>query len=190
MYAIRSAIILIVLSSASCGHTPLAPGHHISIDEAGRPLGHFYDAFGQQQFGVLNSKQYCKLYIDPIIAGIEKHVEAHRNSATPAKVLLFIHGGLNGYDEGRDHVLDLLKAQAEPHLNLSSYYLVSINWEASLQSALRDYFFRIRAGEYRPIMAPLTSPFVFAGALGESVINMPRDMIYACLLYTSPSPRD
>jgi len=185
---------LAILSVGCASNLPLTPGHHIAMNEDGIPVGHF-----KNEFTTLGTYQFIESYINPIIDGIEKYVQSKKEAREIPQVLLFIHGGLNGYDDGRKHVLKLLEAQNERYKptnhsyypSLSSYYLVSINWEAGLRSALLDYFFRIRAGEHRPVLAPLTSPFVFAGAVGDSVLNLPRDMYYAYLrdIFTQQGPQ-
>lgn len=183
-----SGIALLAFFFAGCAAPSfLQPGHHIAINEDGRPLGHTKDDSGElkrDQVGELKPDQFLKTYVDPIIYGIETYVRERCNASMPPKILLFIHGGLNGYNDGIKHVIQLRNAQTDktsPYPALSSYYLVSINWEAGLRSALWDYFFEIRAGERNPALATATSPFVFAGAVGQSIVNLPRDMYYAYL---------
>lgn len=175
--ALLSFALLIAFCSGCATYDKHPAGNHISINMDGQPHGYVGDTFKE----LLNQDELRTTYIDPIIDGIEKHVINHRkNSRNPAKVLLFIHGGLNEYNDGIKHVKNIKDSQ-NPKTNpdLAEQYLVSLNWEAGLRSALFDHFFKVRAGERNWPLATATFPFVFAGDVGQSVINMPRDIYYA-----------
>jgi len=125
----------------------------------------------------LTDQEFQTEYIVPILDKMEKYVEQHAKNqkaglATQqvAQILLFIHGGLNSYEGGLEHIDKFLKKQKEEatHFpNLSSHFFLSLNWEAGLRSALKDHFFHIRFGERSPFLAPSTFPIVLLHDLGK-----------------------
>ncbi len=173
--------------------------HHISVDEEGHARGYVqyktqYDK-EQAKFAVqadfenkeqLQDGYFQAQYVDPILNNMERYVIEQHEKKRPAQILLFIHGGLNSYEEGLGHIDKFLKAQTATEEekrtlkfpNLNSYFLLSLNWEAGLQSALFDHFFHIRYGKRDPWFATATSPIVLFHDLGNSIIKTP-DAIYS-----------
>lgn len=169
-------------------------GHHISVDEEGHALGHlknkvqtdFTDKADFTDKGQLTGEEFQAEYIVPILQKMEEYVIKQHAKQQPAKILLFIHGGLNSYEEGLEHIKKFLNAQTATEEdkvtlkfpNLSSYFLLSLNWEAGLRSALKDHFLHIRFGERSPFLAPSTAPIVLLHDLGESIVKAP-DAVYS-----------
>jgi hypothetical protein len=181
-------LLLLVLASQSFGCKSfdihqIEWGHHISVDEDGRARGHVKSE-GQDDFTYkeeLGDKEFKTQYVDPILKKLEESVtEQYEKTQRPAQILIFIHGGLNTYDGGLEHIQGFLHKQKDSRAfpNLSANFLVSLNWEAGLPSALRDHFFQIRFGERSPTFAKLTSPIVLLHDLGESIVKAP-DALYS-----------
>ena len=181
-------LLLLVLASQNFGCkssyiTQIEWGHHISVDEEGRARGHIRKA-SQVDFKYeeqLNDEEFQTQYVDSILKKLEEHVLKQKNEARlPAQILIFIHGGLNSYEGGLEHIKGFLEKQTDTEAfpNLSSYFLLSLNWEAGLQSALKDHFFHIRFGERSTLFASSTFPIVLLHDLGESIVKTP-DAIYS-----------
>lgn len=192
-WMLRILLLLVLVSqSFGCKSYQLERGHHISVDEEGRALGRVTKTdssdkgdftlplFASSKQKYLTDEEFKAEYIAPILNNMERYViEQHENGQT-AQILLFIHGGLNSYEGGLEHIQGFLEKQKDVKTfpNLSSHFLLSLNWEAGLQSALIDHFFFIRFGERSPIFASLTFPIVLLHDLGNSIIKAP-DAIYS-----------
>jgi hypothetical protein len=166
-------LLLLVLASQSygCKSSDIAqiePGHHISVDEEGNARGYVqhkvqYDKEQKnftEQADFENKEQlqdgyFQAQYVDPILNKMERYVIEQHEKKGPAQILVFIHGGLNSYEGGLEHIKGFIEKQkdAEKFPNLSSYFLLSLNWEAGLWSALQDHFVNIRFGERSPAFA-------------------------------------
>lgn len=158
-------------------------GHHISVDEEGQARGHVKNAEQDNYIykNQLEDKEFQTQYIDPIIENLDQYVLKQKNEARlPAQILIFIHGGLNSYKEGLGHIQEFLVNQknTKGFPNLSSHFLISLNWEAGLRSALFDHFVQIRFGERSPVFAWSTLPIVLLHDFGESIVKTP-DAIYS-----------
>jgi hypothetical protein len=198
-------LFVIVLQGFGCKSYQIERGHHISVDEEGRARGHVTNKiqtvstdtgdftlplFASSKQEHLTDEEFQTEYVDPILYKIERYViEQHDKnqkqdlaSQQPAQILLFIHGGLNSYEGGLEHIQKLLETQdpkfAAKFQNLSSHFILSLNWEAGLRSALIDHFFHIRFGERSTPFAVSTFPIVLLHDLGESIVKSP-DAIYS-----------
>ncbi len=181
-------LLMLVLASQSFGCKSvdireIEWGHHISVDEEGHARGHVKNE-GQADFTYkdkLEDEEFQIQYVNSIFNNLEQYVlKQKEGTRLPAQILIFIHGGLNSYKEGLGRIQEFLEKQknAKDFPNLSSHFLVSLNWEAGLRSALKDHFFQIRYGIRDPYFATATSPIVLFHDLGNSIIKAP-DAIYS-----------
>jgi hypothetical protein len=157
-------------------------GHYIVVHREGSPADHKgrrIDTRGEEEY-----KRFVSEHVDKIRDGFDLYAKEHKGTAEPARLLLFVHGGLNTYQDGLQRVLDLtyqpdgrnfrligLTADTEKGRSAveSRYYPVFVIWEASFSEAVCDDLFRVRAGyEYRWWAVP-TSPFILAKRFGEGV---------------------
>lgn len=204
---ILRVVLLFVLAAQSfgCKSYQFERGHHISVDEEGRALGRvsktdssdkgnftlpLFASFRQESLTHLTNEEFQIEYVDQVLDKMERHVikqhdknkENNLVPEEPAQILLFIHGGLNSYEKGLEHIQELLEKQdpklAEKFPNLGSYFILSLNWEAGLRSALTDHFFHIRYGQRSTAFATSTFPIVLLHDMGNSIIKTP-DAIYS-----------
>ncbi len=138
-----------------------------------------------------------------IIAGLDAHVlrlwpslgeteEGEEAKGTPLQLMLYAHGGLNGYrgDFNRMKALLATPADCSPaqtsglfvsagcgHAR-SLYYPVFINWNSAGLDSVVDDLFEIRFGQRLKdgllALGILTAPFVTAGRLTEAIFNAPN----------------
>jgi hypothetical protein len=102
-------------------------------------------------------------YVPRIIQGIDAQQKK--------KVIIFIHGGLNGLEDGRDRVERIIGAGSGEGTVLHDYYPIFINWEASFVSSYVDHVARVRQGLDRPAVARITALPVF---LEDGVVGAAR----------------
>jgi hypothetical protein len=102
-------------------------------------------------------------YVPRIIQGIDAQQRK--------KVIIFIHGGLNGLENGRDRVDRIVGAGAGAGTVFQDYYPIFINWEASFFSSYIDHVARVRQGLNRPGLARVTALPVF---LEDGVVGAAR----------------
>lgn len=125
-----SLLIAILASGCSIGLNGKDPvGHYILAHKDGYPI--------DRERTPLRTEEYLNDYVNKILAGIDQHVKEvqQKGSGEPARILIFIHGGLNTYKTGLERVQSLLKNQAEEVTSAlfgdSSHYPVFINWNSS-----------------------------------------------------------
>ena len=107
------------------------------------------------------------------------------------KILIIVHGGMNGYQQSSDHMVKLLRPplsvpdvpniavpqelsnyEEPPPVNDTCYYPIFLNWDSDLGDALADDLIRIRFGQKHRILAPVTAPFVVVGRVLGSIANL------------------
>ena len=99
----------------------------------------------------------------------------------PLQLLIYIHGGMNGYNAAFDRMQRLLhhdahdatpKGLLNPHN--TSYYPFFINWNSEPIDSMVDDLFNIRFGERQSLAVTVpTMPFVLLGRLAGSVGSVP-----------------
>lgn len=101
------------------------------------------------------------------------------------RLLIFVHGGLNGYDTGFEHMSELLEEVTASNgktrfhvIKGSCYYPLFINWNSDGLDSMVDDLFRIRFGHPDMALAILSSPFVLTSRLIGSLANLPVSLIH------------
>lgn len=161
-------------------------GHYIIVHREGGPADHRgrkIEAGVEEEY-----PRFVSEYVDKIRDGFDLyakwHNKLHKETAEPARLLLYVHGGLNNYEDGLERVLDLTY---KPHVQdfrllgladdtkqqrravKSFYYPVFVIWDASFSGAVCDDLFRVRAGYENRGWAIPTAPFILTKRLGEAV---------------------
>ena len=135
-----------------------------------------------------------------IIAGIDTYAlgrwldhgekkEGEQAMGEPLQLMVYAHGGLNGYGNDFDRMRTLLAAPADckpGHAPLrlfasaecanarTRYYPIFVNWNSEVWDSIRDDLFFIRFGKRVdettwPMV--ITAPFVAAGRLAEGIFS-------------------
>jgi hypothetical protein len=113
-------------------------------------------------------------YLRPLLDRIDEYVRT-RPSGEKAQLLLFVHGGLSTYSGALERVDGYIEAQrSDPHL--AKYHLIFINWDSSLPTSVADDLFILRLGEPKPILGPVSSPFITASRLASSGFAAPQSL--------------
>jgi hypothetical protein len=108
----------------------------------------------------------------------------YRNGERTLRLLIFVHGGLNGYDASFQHMRDLVEpiADSDGHqfnvVKGSCYYPIFVNWDSAGFDSFTDDLFRIRFGHADMALAIITSPFVIASHFVSSVVNLPVSVFH------------
>jgi pimeloyl-ACP methyl ester carboxylesterase len=84
------------------------------------------------------------------------------------RVLIFVHGGLNTYNQSLERVNELV-----PDISRDGYYPLFINWNSGLVSSYQEHLLITRQGRVEHVWGPLTSPFFLAADLGRAVTRAP-----------------
>jgi hypothetical protein len=106
------------------------------------------------------------------------------NGETVLRLLVFVHGGLNGYDASFQHMRDLIEEVKDSHghtINLikgTCYYPLFVSWDSALFSSFADDLFRIRFGRPDAALAIISSPFVIVSRLITSIASLPVSVIH------------
>lgn len=115
-------------------------------------------------------------------------------SGDPLQILVFVHGGVNGYGDSFKRMRQMLakpedcshKDKGSPKkLFVSSacdkarsrYYPIFVAWNADFLESIVDDLFSIRFGKRLPELGWFTWPFVVAGRVAESVFSAPNDVV-------------
>lgn len=144
-------------------------GHYILAHEDGWPISHRRTA--------VRPEEYQTYINDKILAGIDGRACGLWQQRQPLRILLFVHGGLNGYATDFDRMRQLMLGTEDsgtPLFSGTQYYPIFVNWNSALGDSILDDLVFIRFGTRQPWWAGLpTASFVLAGRLSESVFNTP-----------------
>jgi pimeloyl-ACP methyl ester carboxylesterase len=121
------------------------------------------DALKVVSWRAITTDCFDNRYVPRIIRGID--------ASQKKKVIIFIHGGLNGLEDGRDRVDRIVRAGDGEGTVLKDYYPIFINWEASFFSSYVDHVARVRQGLNRPGVARITALPVF---LEDGIVGAAR----------------
>lgn len=170
----RLALILCFAAVAGCALPTAPPAHHILVHKEGDPINGEKDKLTREQFKVQ--------FVDKILGGIDAHVGTDPKRP-PARLMLFVHGGLNTYRAGLQRVNTLVHFK-EPSTDPgrwgtlvgTEYYPVFVNWNSSLWSSLWDDIFVVRREQRDPWKATVTAPFVLLSRVAEAGLSVPRSL--------------
>jgi hypothetical protein len=171
----RVALGLALAALAGCATLPPAPAaHHILVHKEGDPIN--------REKKKLTPEGFKTQFIDHIIAGLGAHVGEDAQQP-PARIMLFVHGGLNTYRGGLKRVNELVAleppATGTPRwgkLVGTQYYPIFVNWNSSLWSSLWDDIFIVRREQRAPFKAAATAPFVLLSRMAEAALSVPRTL--------------
>lgn len=111
------------------------------------------------------------LYVDAIISNYRSQNLIYKSlspSASELRFTIFIHGGLNTFN----NVWQRANIFSEAML-ADGYYPLFVGWNSAPFTNYFDHLFHIRKGERRPILAWLTTPFVFLEDVVRSIARLP-----------------
>jgi hypothetical protein len=151
--------------------------NYIVVHKEGYPADHNGEG--------LSRAEYQSHYLEPILGGIDEHAKescGKNGKEEPLRVLIYVHGGINPYQDGLARVNKWLTVKNENHKKFgllfgTCYYPIFINWNSSLISSWADELFVIRRGEESPSWMSwfnfVSAPFVLAARVGEGLGSGP-----------------
>lgn len=107
------------------------------------------------------------LYANAILADFKKHKSVDKD----LKLVLFIHGGLNEFEAATRRASKYTDLMMKDHL-----YPVFIGWDSGFMTNYWDHLVKIRKGLNRPILGPISAPFVLLEDVGRSIVRIPSSM--------------
>jgi pimeloyl-ACP methyl ester carboxylesterase len=126
------------------------------------------------------------------VQAIIDHFQALRKDRPDLELTLHLHGGLNTFSSATSR-----SQRFAADMLAEGQYPVFIGWNSGPFTNYFDHLFRIRKGERRPVLAPLTAPLVLAEDLARSVVRIPtalykevRDPLAVSLLVTTEEEED
>jgi hypothetical protein len=147
------------------------------------------DAYFREDFELNIFTKGIDAYLD---AYVRQHEPKPKNPLqipkpkNPLQILVFVHGGLNGYTDdflrmrrmlvttrdckGQSVPSELFVTSTCPHAK-TSYYPIFVNWNSALGDSIVDDLFFLRGGERKQYKALATSPLLFASRVVASVLN-------------------
>ncbi len=96
-------------------------------------------------------------YLDRILENIKLFHQQQVDKTKPAKVMIFVHGGLNTLEDNIERAIDQF-----PTIKSDNVYPVFVNWRSGPLTSYGDHLFRIRDGEVDKVHGGLTAVGYFA----------------------------
>jgi len=151
----------LLLLAASCGSIEVTRGDYLHMVCAD-PDGRFYELAiaGEPREDRRDHEHHAEE-----IAAAFKESGAER-------VLLVIHGGLVGMEEGV-HTSERTLAAMQRDGTTARAFPIFVNWETGIRRSYWDYLVHVRAGERNTVLAVLTSPFMLIADVGRALVRLP-----------------
>lgn len=179
-------LLLLAFNVAGCSGLP---SRYKSEDEKYLPHYLFVDRDGhaKRTDGSGMHKLGLQEHLDKhVFKGLDDRVQALRSQCQAGRcpalqLLIYIHGGMNGYNAAFDRMQRLLHYDAPDatprgllNAQNTSYYPFFINWNSEPIDSMVDDLFNIRFGERQSLAVTVpTMPFVLLGRLAGSVGGLP-----------------
>jgi hypothetical protein len=180
-----AGLACIILFLTACASLPLRAGqqetatklrgHYILVHEDGHPI-EAAGTFGSMRRRALTQGAYESDILDAaILRGLDEAARASRAAGRPLRILVFVHGGLNGYRQAFDRMTQLMLPSGGEAglLARTTYYPIFVNWNASLGDSITDDLFFIRFGRRVPLAAVPTAPFVLLSRMAATLFGAP-----------------
>lgn len=102
-----------------------------------------------------------KQYVKRIVKGFQE--------SKKKKIVVYVHGGLNTFQHATDKAAQMLGYFEE-----EDAYPIFIGWQSGPFTNYFDHLLWVRNGVRRPVLGPLTSPFVLLQDVATSISRAPR----------------
>ena len=108
--------------------------------------------------------------VQEVMAGLSDYARERKARRQPIRIKLFLHGGLVSMSQAMKEAESVLE---QIDVEGGGFYPIFVNWETGILKSYASYLFSVRRGRARPVVAPLTSPFVIVADLFRSVGRAP-----------------
>jgi pimeloyl-ACP methyl ester carboxylesterase len=102
------------------------------------------------------------------LSNLFAHFRAMRQRRPGLELAVFIHGGLNTFENATERV-----NRVKQRMLKDCKYPLFISWNSAAPGNYADHLFRLRRGISSPRLGPLTSPFVLAEDVLRSLVRVP-----------------
>lgn len=127
------------------------------------------------------TREEFKSQLARIVAGLRHHAASltGKGCQNTLKILLFVHGGLNGHDSSVERMTEW--TETGNFLPNSCYYPIFIAWDSAIGSSLLDDLFGIRFGQRTDhgidrVYSVITAPIVAVSRLLSAMTSLPLAM--------------
>lgn len=108
-------------------------------------------------------------YVQLIIHNFKlENTKRTRSGKPPLELTLFIHGGLNTFSNATER-----PGRFSADMLNDGQYPIFISWDSAGPTNYLDHLWRIRKGENRPLIGPLTSPLVLLEDITRAIVRIP-----------------
>lgn len=155
-------LLLAVLGLTGCSTVEAPPQHVVLVDHSGRSL-YLTGPKARKTESPEDFEQHLK--------AITRAIAACTNCIAPdgtRQILIFVHGGLNTYNQSRTRVNEMT-----PEILAAHYYPLFINWDSGLKSSYLEHLFLVRQGQIEPVWGPVTFPLYFVADVGRAATRAP-----------------
>ena len=167
---------------AQMGQDNLLP-HYVVIDRDGFARGPDHEKFSTAALEThLRNTMFREL---TLAAERIQNCSPKPSCSTPLKVLVFVHGGMNGYDDDFERMRRLMEQDEGTQLpgllspSRTNYFPIFINWNSEPVNATIDDLFNIRFAHRQPLWLTIpTAPFVMLSRVLKSVANVPVSLLH------------
>jgi hypothetical protein len=185
---LTGSAVCLVLTHAGCHSLPpknqmsqenLKP-HYILIDR---------DGFARNpNHEIMTTADLQNYVLDNIVSKLREGMQRIKECSpkpgciTPLKVLIFVHGGMNGYDQDFERMRRLLEQDETTRLpgllssGISDYFPIFINWNSDPLDSTVDDLFNIRFGKrqksWQRLLTVPTAPFIILSRVLKSISTL------------------
>ena len=155
-------LLLVTLGLTGCKTVESSPAHVVLVDHSGRSL----HVAGPKVLKPESTNDFAQH-----LAAITDAIATDTNCLAPdgtRQILIFVHGGLNTYNQSLTRVNDLTPKIANAH-----YYPLFVNWDSGLVSSYWEHLFLVRQGQVEPVWGPVTFPLYFVADVGRALTRAP-----------------
>lgn len=171
-------LLLIATLAAGCSTPDVPPGsarrHVISADFDGAPI----DPMTRERLDPEGGTENFAIYVRNMLEECDRSEELMHPRRRTRRVLLHIHGGLNGHVGAVENAIrraDEMLAETDPE---DQYYPISITWPSQGLQSYGEHLFVVRQGQRYPIWARITSPIFLISDIAEGIVHLPRTWYY------------
>src|SRR5262249_5584652 len=94
------------------------------------------------------------------------------------KIMVYVHGGLNGHDFALSTARDTLSAIAREPKSRAWTFPICVHWPSDGLSCYGERAFLLRNGSHYPFWGKVTSPVFVGFDLARGAISLPIDAFY------------
>ncbi|WP_447970198.1 hypothetical protein [Nitrospira sp. M1] len=177
-------LLFLIFQMTACSetlrHSGILEQHAIIVDKAGTPFLPIEPSTCRpiastscedaRNWSTHEDETYLTNAYDQYTDQLIKSMKVHFSHKTTRKILLYIHGGLNKWEDSNERAGKLAE-QIKADSN-DDYYPIFVNWDSALFSSYGEHLTSVRQGK-TDRWAWLSSPTYLATDLGRGILRAP-----------------